>query len=205
MSADKTTLARLLRRAQKGDQRALQTLCQELENVLRGYFVLRFRDPALVDDLCQEVYLRLLNNLLQIKEPMKLKNFVLKVAFHVMQDFLRQKYRDREELLYEDQESGRENEKEVPPQVNPGEEMEHIVNRMDLEKALSKLPLQTQKILKLKADGYKYEEIASELNMSLSAVKMQVKRGLEKLQVSLYDVTFLLFVATIYTGLKKIG
>ncbi len=92
-------LADLLTKAQQGDQDALNLLCKELERHVRGYFWVKFRDNDLVDDLAQETYLRLLRNLTTIREPLKLRSFVAKVALHVTQDYFRGKYREKEEEL----------------------------------------------------------------------------------------------------------
>ncbi len=51
-------LARLLRKAQAGDKFALQQLCIELEGYVRGFFWKKFRDNVIVDDLCQETFIR---------------------------------------------------------------------------------------------------------------------------------------------------
>ncbi len=47
-------LARLLRKSQAGDKFALQ----ELEGYVRGFFWKKFRDNVIVDDLCQETFIR---------------------------------------------------------------------------------------------------------------------------------------------------
>ena len=73
---------------------------------------------------------------------------------------------------------------------------EVILRRLDLQKALEQLPEQSRRILLMRADGYKYEEISAETDMSVSGVKMQVKRNLAKLRSAL-DVTLLTFSATL--------
>jgi len=189
MANQKKDLAKLLRKAQKGDKDSLQKLCIEIDIIMRNYFQMKFHDSSLIDDLSQETQLRMLKNLSSIKEPMKIKNFVLKVSFHVVQDFFRQKYRKQEEELIEETHSSE--------QIRTSE---LIVNKLDLERAMSNLPEKTQQILKLKADGFKYEEISEAVNISVSGVKMQVKRGLERLKKSLFLVTFFVFKTIILTG-----
>jgi RNA polymerase sigma-70 factor (ECF subfamily) len=179
MVNQKKNLARLLREAQKGDEDSLQKLCVEIDSIMRDYFQMKFHDPSLIDDLSQETQLRMLKNLSSIKEPMKIKNFVLKVSFHVVQDYFRQKYRRQEDELIEEAYSN-----------DQDRNSETILNNLDLERAMGNLPEKTQQILRLKADGFKYEEISEVVNISVSGVKMQVKRGLEKLKNSLFIVTF---------------
>ncbi len=199
MKADQKAIARLLVKAQRGDSRSLQLLCQELESIIRDYFKARFRDPSVVDDLSQETYLQLLKNFSSIKEPMKLRNYVLKVAFHVTQTFFREKYRSTEEEFTEapDRASLQQN-----PSLSHDSHARQVIDKMDMEKALEKLPEKTRQILIMKAEGYNYEEIAANMELSVSGVKMQVKRGMEKLKNSIFHVTFWWLFATYYMNGK---
>lgn len=197
MDDHKKFLAALFRKSQAGDRRALQQLCSEIEGILRPYFRSRFRNQALVNDLCQESYLRLLNNFNKVDEPLKLKAFVLKIAFHVMQDHFRKKYQRAEEEFVEAPTS-REEFGRFRQQVESTDSPDDSpIEKMDLEMSLNSLPGKTRTILALRNDGYKFEEIAENLDLSVSAVKMQYKRGMEKLKILLFNVTFWVLFTTI--------
>lgn len=71
-----------------------------------------------------------------------------------------------------------------------------ILRRLDLQKALEQLSEQSRLILLMRADGYKYEEISAKTDLSVSGVKMQVKRNLAKLRLAL-DVTISTLATTI--------
>ena len=186
MAEDATArlLAELLTKASAGDDVALNTLCGELGPPIRKYFWRRFQNPDVVEELCQETFIRFLKNFSNIRERMSLRGFIIKIAIHVSQDYLRKKYRHPEESLEVDEVTSVEDPAEV------------ILRRLDLQKALEKLPEQSRRILLMRADGYKYEEISAETDMSLSGVKMQVKRNLAKLGSAL-DVTLSTFSATL--------
>lgn len=189
MVQDKTArlLANLLDEACAGDEAALSSLCRELEPPVRKYFWRKFENTDIVDELCQETFVRFLKNLPNVRERMSLRGFVAKIAIHVTQDYLRRKYRRPEEELAVDG---------IPPEEDP---TETILRRMDLRKALDQLPEQSRRIFLMLADGYKYEEISKRTDLSVSGVKMQVKRNLAKLRSAL-DVTISLLATTI--GLK---
>lgn len=192
-------LAELLLDAQKGDQSALHLLCTELGKYVEGYFRNKFRNDAVIADLIQETHIRFLRNLPSVREPTRLRHFVVKVALHVAQDYLRQKYRRKEQELEAYHQPG-ENREQPEPMAESGAQAggaNRILNRIDLEQALRQLPEKSRQIILLKADGYNYEEIADEMHLSVSGVKMQVKRSLEKLKTSLLAVTFLVIHATI--------
>ena len=196
----KEQLADLLNKAQTGNDIALQQLCKALEGFLRGYFQKRFQDSVLVDDLCQESYIRLLKNLPQVREEMKLTAFVAKIAFYVTQDYFRQKYRRQEERLEADYDSDRTaagQMKGVPPDL---QQEERILDKMALNDALGQLSEKSRKIMLLKYEGYNYEDISQEIGISVSGVKMQVKRSMEQLRQILFLVTFLMLATTTFKG-----
>lgn len=187
-------LAALLTKAQSGDRSSLQQLCKELEKYVRGFFRKKFGENAIVDDLCQETFIKFLHNLPQIRDKMKLRSFVAKVAFHVMQDHFRQKYRKSEERL----EVNYQDETTQEPQLkieNPENESDEIIlNNVDLTDALNKLSEKSREIILMKSQGYNYEEISEQMGLSISGVKMQVKRTVEQLRFSVLAVTFFLIL-----------
>lgn len=205
MKNDAKKLAKLLTAAQNGDSAALQNLCRELQLCVRGYFARRFREQAVVDDLAQETYLRLLKNILTVREGMKLRAFVARVAFHVTQDHLREKYRRRETSFEKATHNNALSAAESAIQPAASESDLSILHRVDLEFALAQLPEKSRTILGLKAEGYKYEEIAERMQLSLSGVKMQIKRSLAYIKTKLQDVTFLALFATILVTLRKLS
>ena len=74
------------------------------------------------------------------------------------------------EDYYVDQDDGHENE-DVP-----------ILNRIDLNEAMATFPAKSKEILSMKAQGYNYEEISQQTGLSVSGVKMQVKRAFERMR-----------------------
>jgi len=189
---DESILIDLLIKAQSGDKIALEKLCKYSEEFIRNYFTYKFKDVNVVDDLCQETYSRLINSFVNIREPVKYKNFVLKTAFFVVQDFLRKKVKIHSKMdsLYD-----LEDYKFSVYDVNASFD-EHVISEIDLKNALKKLPPKSQLILKMQSEGYRYHEIANKLGLSESAIKMQVKRSLKKLSELLFIVTFIFQLAT---------
>ncbi len=197
MEDRKEKLTRLLWRARKGDENALNLLCKEFEQLTRRYFQTKFSDPMVVDDLSQETYLRFLRNLPAINEPMKLQNFVVRVAFHVLQDHYRKKYRGKDDETFQEEIFDGARNPESGHYTTQYLSSEQLFDKLELDSAMTKLPQRTQQILLMKANGYHYEEIAEEMGISESGVKMQVQRGMEKLKNLLCHVTFLAVKATI--------
>lgn len=180
MKSQKAQLANLIKKAQLGDRAALEKVCREVEQLVHNYFSRRFNDPEVVLDLTQDTYLKLIDNFDKIREPMKFNNYVVKIAFHVMQSYLRTQY-VREEIVMRDSYGLTVNNQTSPNVVREEDEVINF-DRFDLKAALRMLPEKTQKIFQLQSEGYKYQEIADILDISLSTVKMQLKRNLEKLK-----------------------
>jgi RNA polymerase sigma-70 factor (ECF subfamily) len=145
-----------------------------LDGYVRRYLRRRFDDDSVVDDLCQETHVRLLRCIPAVREPTSLAGFVAKVALHVTQDHLRAKYRRREEDL-----------EAVEPTASVAAGAEPVLERLDLERALGQLPERSRQIMLLMADGYRYEEIAATVGITVSGVKMQVKRSLDQMRAAL--------------------
>ena len=185
MADRQKTLSQLLPKAQRGDKAALNLLCQELDGYIRGFFRQKFRDSSTVDDLCQETHLRLLRSLPTVREPTKLRGFVVKVAVHVTQDYFRAKYRRREDPLDDNLATDSSIQSGAPAGRASLGGSTPILEQVDLETALSLLPEKGRRIILMKAEGYKYEEIASETGLTVSGVKMQVKRCIELLRSAL--------------------
>ncbi len=165
---------------------------------MRGFFRKKFGDQATVDDLCQETFIRFLHTLPQLRERMKLKGFVAKVAFHVMQDHFRQKYRKGEERLEIDSRDEASQEPLLKVDQVEARSEDAVLVHVDLAQALNELPPKSREIVLLKSQGYNYEEIAEQTGLSVSGVKMQVKRTLEQLRFSLLDVTFFALLTTLW-------
>jgi len=195
-SQNPKTLVHLLVEARNGDSDALHRLCGELEGFIRGYFQKRFRDPEVVNDLCQETHVRLLQNIASIRDQMRLRSFVAKVALHVSNDYLRKKYRnrDRQALLTPESEESSSRLSQIAGETTTEAT---VIARVDLERALEQLSPKSRHILLLKSQGFNYDEISEEFGISVSGVKMQVKRGLAALRLLLFSVTFLVLTTTL--------
>lgn len=175
-------LAHLVRRAQQGDREAESRLLSALEPVVRAFFLKRVGRHADLDDLVQNTLLRVFRGVQEIQDGARVRGFALKAALFELQDLFRGRYGAREATLSPD----------TPEQgVIPREEGLGI----DIERALDQLGGKARTIVELKVLGYKYEEIAAQVGTTEAAVKMQVKRALERLRTRLGVVLAWIFPA----------
>jgi RNA polymerase sigma-70 factor, ECF subfamily len=176
-------LATLVRKAQAGDRSAESALMTTLEPVVRGFFMRRVGHHAELDDLVQNTLLRVFRGMKEINDGARVRGFALKAALFELQDLYRGRYGSREATLTLDM---------AEPSVRPESEGLGI----DIERALGALNPKTRRIIELKSLGYKYGEIAVALDTTEAAVKMQVKRALERLRASLGVVVAFLVPAS---------
>ncbi|MFT4606083.1 MAG: RNA polymerase sigma-70 factor (ECF subfamily) [Rhodothermales bacterium] len=177
---DDQALAELLTRARAGDRQAESALMEALQPTVRAYFFRRVGDHAELDDLVQNTLVRVFRGIAEIKNIQRVRAFTLKAALFELQDLYRGRYGSREATVADEI---------AEPGVRP---MRSGLN-IDIERALAALTPNARRIIELKALGYRYEEIADMVETTEAAVKMQVKRALEKLR-SILGVLTLLFL-----------
>lgn len=123
-----------------------------------------------MDDLVQNTLLRLHRALPELNDPSSLKPFAMKAAVFELQDYYRGRYSAKEHLF----------DPGAPPVVQIVEHDEGI--ELDYGHMMSAISPNARRILELRAYGYRYDEIGEAVGSSEAAIKMQVKRALDKLR-----------------------
>ena len=159
----------LVERALTGNDGARSALLERLEPMLRGWFIRRAGHRDEVDDLVKNTLIRVDRGLPELRDPARLQAFALKAALFELQDLYRGRYSARESSL--------------PEEYAPPVAEEHDAGlSIDLDRALATLSPRAQRIMQLKLMGYRYEEIAGLVESTEGAVKMQVRRALDRLR-----------------------
>lgn len=160
----------LVNRARNGDSGATEAVLRLVQPILRSFFIGRIGKGPDVDDLVQNTLLRLHRGLPDLNDPSSLKSFAMKAAIFELQDFYRGRYSLKEHLFDPD----------APPTEGyvPATEAEAF----DVDRIMAALTPHARRILELRAYGYKYDEIGEMVGSSEAAIKMQVKRALDKLR-----------------------
>lgn len=153
---------------------SVETLWHEHKNRLRGYIAKRVGEPAVVDDILQEVFIKAYANLHKVKRSGSIAAWLYRVAANAVADHY------RKEQPFE----------ELPEQVAAPE----VERNYTAELATCLLPM-VDDLPKLYRDAVKLSEIeglpqkvvAERLGISLSGAKSRIQRGREKLRQSLHD------------------
>jgi RNA polymerase sigma-70 factor (ECF subfamily) len=151
-------------------------LWQEHKTRLRGFIAKRVRERDAVDDILQEVFLKVDRGLHTVKSHGSLAAWMYRVAANAITDH----YRAREawaELPADD---------ELPA---PEPEQDFIAELATcLQPLIADLPLTYRSALMMsEIEGLAQKEVANRLGISLSGAKSRVQRGREKLRQRLLD------------------
>jgi len=176
----------LMLRVQAGDTEAFAQLMEQLRPRIYGYFVRLVRNRTEAEDLAQEVFLRLFRSRERYKPQARLSTWV----FHITQNVARNALR------------GRRRRPTVPvdfSQIGPCDELaitstedapDRPMEREELaglvRDAVNRLGERQREAVYLhQLEGWTYNEVAEELNMSPKAAKSLLYRARNELRESL--------------------
>lgn len=147
---------------------------KEYEGRLRAYIARRVRQPGVVDDLLQDVFVKVHTSLHTVKSQGSIAAWLFRIAATTTADYYRS-HRVLEELP-----------DEWPA---PEPEPDFVAELADcLSPLIAELPETYQSALVLsELEGLPQREVAKRLGISLSGAKSRVQRGREKLRQRLHE------------------
>ncbi len=158
--ADNGREAALVRRAQGGDRDALRELLSPYEAPLMRFItrMLGRRRLSDVHDVCQEVFVRIMETLDRVKPERPFRPYCYRIATNLVIDHVRTESR-RNRFTGGDRET--ENSVQETPEL-----------RIDIERAILQLPVNYRTVLVLRyAEGLDYAEIGVALQIPINTVK----------------------------------
>lgn len=147
---------------------------QEHRSRLRGYIAKRVRESDAVDDILQEVFLKVNASLHSVKSHGSISAWLYRIAANTIADH----YRAQKPW------------EELPDEVAaPEPERDYIAELATcLQPLIADLPETYRTALVLsEIEGLPQREVSEQLNISLSGAKSRVQRGREKLRQRLLD------------------
>ncbi len=152
---------------------------------LHRYLMRRLRKPQDVDDLAQEVYLRLLR-LDDDKCVQKPLAYLYGIASHVVADFRIEAEHEREYLTVDSE--AVEQWSDDPSCFLPDELADRLNLQQQLERALNQLPAtQAAVLLAHKRDGLSYEEVAEHLGLSIHTVEKYITQAKARIRTMSWE------------------
>jgi RNA polymerase sigma-70 factor (ECF subfamily) len=167
----------VLRKAQKGDERAFSLIVRAYETPVFNYVLRIVGDRSLAEDLTQEVFLRVFQGLPGFSLRCKFTTWLFQVAKNRVLDELRaHERRPRLTVTLED----------VPPLEVVDAPVERIEAIDALWRAIHDLNVDLKMALLLRdVVGLSYTEIADSLEITLATVKWRIYKAREEVQLAL--------------------
>lgn len=162
-------------KAQQGDKNAYGLLLRDIAPYIRNVVMRGLANPDWADDIVQEVLLSIHKSLKTYSGDRPFKPWLYAIINFRKMDFLRKHYkqRDQKQETYEQTVFSGDN---VTFPDFTGE-------LKDIEEALDSLPEKQRRVFTLmKIEGYTAQEVANEMDMSVSAVKVSAHRAVNKLR-----------------------
>ena len=164
----------LVRAAAGGDEVAAATLYDEHASLVRGMIARRVPDAALVEDLCQETWLRAFRALPGFRGEAAFSTWLHSIVRNVLISWSR-----RKNLVHYHSDLAEDSARGVCDPTDL---------RMDLQRALGQLPDGMRQVLLLHdVEGWTHQEIADTLGVAEGTSKSQLFKARAKLRTALRD------------------
>ncbi len=165
----------LAQKAQGGDKRSYSKLLTELVPFIKSRLAGGLANPDWVDDITQEVLMSVHKSLDTYSADRSFKPWLNAIIQFRRTDFLRKHYK-----IKQTKESVQGNIETFGQNVTF---QEGLYELRDIQSAISSLPDKQQKIFTMmKVEGYSAKEVAKDMEMSVSAVKVSAHRTANKLK-----------------------
>ncbi len=167
-----------------------QLIWREVEAGLRGFVAKRVGEPNEVDDILQDVFLRMHRKLDSLKDSGKVVSWLYQVTRHVIIDHARSPARRREQPagLAGDMEGAdtRESHSATPDDAAPSDPRAELAGC--LRPMIDRLaPAYRQAVTLVELDGLTQQAAAKRLGLSLPGMKSRVQRGRRQLKSMLEE------------------
>jgi RNA polymerase sigma-70 factor (ECF subfamily) len=167
----------VLRKAQRGDERAFTLIVRTYEVPVYNYVLRLVGDRALAEDLTQEVFLRVYQGLSRFSLRSKFTTWLFQVTKNRVLDELRATERRPRSVAALD---------DLPPLEVLDQPMERLEAIDAVWRAVENLTVDLKMALLLRdVVGMSYTEIADSLEITLATVKWRIYKSREEVQVAL--------------------
>ncbi len=163
-------------KAQAGDKRAYSSLLKALHPFIRNIIYKGLSNSDAAEDISQEVLISVHKSLNTYTPDRPFKPWLMSIINYRKMDYLRKYYAQRQDVT-------------STIESNPEFMSENVTNSnhsgelRDIERALEQFPKKQQDIFrKIKIEGYTTQEVANQMDMNESAVKVSAHRMMKKLQ-----------------------
>ena len=173
------TDAELIKKYQRGDQDAFETLLRRHQNALYTFLLRLTGAPDRADDLFQETFLRVLKAMPKYREEGTFHHWLFRIANNVARDTKRRDSVRQRHVITDDALV----EIAVGSNLRPDEETERRDLTHRVEEALSELPEEQRRVFLLRTHAnMRFREIAEQEGVSISTIISQMRYAVAKIK-----------------------
>ncbi len=166
--------------AQEGNTAAYNSLLRDIAPFIRNFLIGGLANPDWADDITQEVLISVHKSLKTYGPDRPFRPWLMAIINFRRTDYLRKHYSSRS-----DKQTPLE---DLDFQKSYVTNTAHAGEYKDIENALGTLPAKQRKVFELmRIQGYTAEEVANQMKMSVSAVKVSAHRTTHKLKLMLEE------------------
>ncbi len=167
----------LIEKFQNGDDKAFDKLIQNNLNNVFGFFMKITRDEMAAEDLAQDVFMKLYNNLKNFRHDSNFSTYLYRINANTANSWItRNKWKS---LLHLDQ---------IPDKGEYDQVNEAEWERKELWNSISKLPKKQRKVVILRlTNSFSFREISNITGMKEGTAKVNFHHALKKLKDDLID------------------
>ena len=191
MNATQVSDHELVTRAQTGSEKAYRELLGRYQRPVFSIIYRMIRDREQAEDLAQETFVRVFNNIDRYDPRFKFSSWIFKIATNLTIDHIRRKELNTVSIDGSRNATTAEQIEATSitiasPDENPEELLEAKELGVEIEGAIGKLrPEYKAAILLRHVEGREYQEIAEILSLPLGTVKTYIHRGRNELREQL--------------------
>ncbi|MGA2466945.1 MAG: RNA polymerase sigma factor [Thermodesulfobacteriota bacterium] len=150
---------------------------------VRKFILALVKDEWVADDLIQETFLKIQNNLKSLKDPSKLSSWIFRIAYNLCQDHFRQLKRSRKEERIDQEEMEDFKEALIQKGLDIQKELEQRQMGECVQDQINLLPESLRTVLVLfDIMEFNHQEIADILGITVKNVKVRLHRARKKLR-----------------------
>ena len=175
----------ILLRLQSGDEYAFRILYERYSRLIYGNIMRFINDESVADDLLQDVFVKIWEHRASINPDLSFSAYLFTCSRNMVLNFKRRLKLEIESAIHLAYDS-----------TEFAESVDHIIHKKEIqtliENVISQLPLQRQRIFRMcKLDGKSYQEVAEELQISVSTVRDHIVKANKFVkEVLMYDGSF---------------
>lgn len=155
---------------------------------VRKFILALVKDEWVADDLLQETFLRVQQNIKSLRDPSKLSSWIFRIAHNLCQDHFRRLKKSRREERIDQEETENLNEALIQKEIGIQKELEQRQMGECVQNQINLLPesLRTALIL-FDLMEFTHQESADILGITVKSVKVRLHRARKKLKAILEE------------------